>query len=45
MDEDFLHKKIEERKTHNAFRQLRLPENKIDFCSNDYLGIVKITGG
>jgi 8-amino-7-oxononanoate synthase len=41
MDEDFLHKKIEERKTQNAYRQLRLPDNKIDFCSNDYLGIVK----
>jgi 8-amino-7-oxononanoate synthase len=41
MDEDFLHKKIEERKALNAYRQLRLPEGKVDFCSNDYLGIVK----
>lgn len=24
----------------DAFRRLRLPEGKIDFCSNDYLGIV-----
>jgi len=37
----FLYKKIKERLDQNAFRQLRLPDNKIDFCSNDYLGIVK----
>src|SRR5579871_2686507 len=41
MNDDFLNKKINERKAQNAFRQLRLPEGKIDFCSNDYLGIVK----
>ena len=41
MNEDFLHKKLNERKEQNAYRQLRLSENKIDFCSNDYLGIVK----
>ncbi|HLK28560.1 MAG TPA: aminotransferase class I/II-fold pyridoxal phosphate-dependent enzyme, partial [Puia sp.] len=41
MNEDFLHKKLNERKEQNAFRQLRLPDHKIDFCSNDYLGIVK----
>jgi 8-amino-7-oxononanoate synthase len=41
MDEDFLHTKIEERKAQNAYRELRLPGNTIDFCSNDYLGIVK----
>lgn len=41
MDEDFLHKKLNERKEQNAFRTLRLPEGKIDFCSNDYLGIVR----
>lgn len=40
MKEDFLTKKLEERKQQNAFRQLRLPDGKIDFCSNDYLGIV-----
>src|SRR5690349_24876385 len=40
--ENFLIKKLEERKTANAYRQLRLPEaGKTDFCSNDYLGIVK----
>ncbi|MEP6846864.1 MAG: 8-amino-7-oxononanoate synthase [Panacibacter sp.] len=37
----FLKKKLQERLTQNAFRKLRLPEDKIDFCSNDYLGIVK----
>ena len=42
MSDDFLHKKLNERKEQNSFRQLRLPDNNmIDFCSNDYLGIVK----
>ena len=36
---DFLSKKINERIADNAFRQLKLPDNKIDFSSNDYLGI------
>jgi 8-amino-7-oxononanoate synthase len=40
MKEDFLIKRLNERKEQNAYRQLRLPEGKIDFCSNDYLGIV-----
>lgn len=39
LKEDFLHKKLNERKEQNAFRQLRLPDGKTDFCSNDYLGI------
>jgi 8-amino-7-oxononanoate synthase len=40
--ENFLIKKLEERKNANAYRQLRLPEaGKADFCSNDYLGIVR----
>lgn len=38
--DDFLQKKLNERKENHAFRQLRLPEGKVDFCSNDYLGIV-----
>ncbi|KAI9450327.1 8-amino-7-oxononanoate synthase [Russula earlei] len=38
--DDFLQKKLEERRAQNAFRQLRLPEGKTDFCSNDYLGMV-----
>jgi len=40
MNNDFLLKKLNERKQQNAFRVLRLPEGKTDFCSNDYLGIV-----
>lgn len=42
MNDDFLHRKLNERKKENSFRQLRLPDiEMIDFCSNDYLGIVK----
>ncbi|HJU45272.1 MAG TPA: aminotransferase class I/II-fold pyridoxal phosphate-dependent enzyme [Chitinophagaceae bacterium] len=41
MTEDFLIKRLKERKEQNAYRQLKLPDGKIDFCSNDYLGIVK----
>ncbi len=40
-NDDFLQGRLTERKEHNAFRTLRLPDNKIDFCSNDYLGIAK----
>lgn len=40
MNDDFLLKKLNERIEQNAFRRLRLPEGKTDFCSNDYLGIV-----
>src|SRR4051794_22124896 len=40
-NDDFLNKKLNERKQQNAFRQLKLAEGKVDFCSNDYLGIVK----
>lgn len=32
--------KLNERLAQDALRRLRLPEGKIDFCSNDYLGIV-----
>ena len=39
MKDDFLNKKLNERKEQHAFRQLRLPDDKTDFCSNDYLGI------
>ena len=38
---DFLNKKLDERNQQNAFRSLKLPVDKIDFCSNDYLGMVK----
>jgi 8-amino-7-oxononanoate synthase len=41
MKEEFLQKKLNERIARNAFRELRLPGDKTDFCSNDYLGIVK----
>lgn len=40
MNEDFLHKKLDERKAAQAFRELRLPDGKTDFCSNDYLGLL-----
>jgi len=40
-NDSFLQKKLDERKTLNAFRSLRLPYGTVDFCSNDYLGIVK----
>ena len=39
-NDSFLEKKLQERKKQNAFRKLKLPQGKIDFCSNDYLGIV-----
>jgi len=35
----FLDAKINERKVNNAFRALRLSTDKVDFHSNDYLGI------
>jgi 8-amino-7-oxononanoate synthase len=38
-DDHFLDRKLNERREQNAFRQLRLPDGKTDFCSNDYLGI------
>lgn len=36
-----LHKKLENRKTNNAFRQLGERNNLVDFSSNDYLGFSK----
>ncbi|MBS1660690.1 MAG: 8-amino-7-oxononanoate synthase [Bacteroidetes bacterium] len=39
MAEEFLSRKLDERRKMDAFRQLRLPEGKVDFCSNDYLGV------
>jgi 8-amino-7-oxononanoate synthase len=41
MNEDFLDKKSGERKLADALRTLIVNHNKTDFCSNDYLGIVK----
>ena len=42
MKEDFLYKKLDERKTQNAYRELKLTEGMVDFCSNDYLGLSKL---
>lgn len=41
MNEDFLKRKLLQRKEQNAFRRLTLTQGKIDFCSNDYLGIAR----
>jgi 8-amino-7-oxononanoate synthase len=38
--DDFLDKKLDERKEQHAFRKLLLPEGATDLCSNDYLGVV-----
>ena len=40
-DENFLSRKLEERRANDALRRLRLQEGKVDFCSNDYLGVVR----
>jgi 8-amino-7-oxononanoate synthase len=40
-DENFLSRKLAERAEQDALRRLRLPEGKVDFCSNDYLGVVR----
>ncbi|GGA96572.1 aminotransferase class I/II-fold pyridoxal phosphate-dependent enzyme [Puia dinghuensis] len=40
-NDSFLNRKLTERRENAAFRQLRLPEGKVDFCSNDYLGVVR----
>src|SRR3569623_1437662 len=40
-NDDFLQKKLHERQSADAFRTLRLPQGKVDLCSNDYLGIAK----
>ena len=37
--EDFMRKKLDERKSISAFRSLKKRGDKIDFFSNDYLGI------
>ena len=40
-NDEFLQTKLQERKAQHAFRQLSLPGSLTDFCSNDYLGIVR----
>ncbi len=41
MNEEFLEKKLLERRRANSLRSLIVNDGKIDLCSNDYLGIVK----
>ncbi len=42
MQEAFLLKKLDERRSNGAYRSLKLlPEGMIDFCSNDYLGLAR----
>jgi len=42
MQDEFLFKRLEERKEQHSFRSLKIPPARsIDFCSNDYLGIVR----
>ena len=40
-DDAFLQKKLDERIAQQALRKLTIPGLEVDFCSNDYLGIVK----
>lgn len=40
-NDDFLLSRLEERKEQHMLRQLSLPGEQIDFCSNDYLGIIR----
>lgn len=40
-NDDFLLNRINQRKEQHLFRQLTLPGDQIDFCSNDYLGIIR----
>ena len=41
MEDDFLLKKLQERKDQQSLRALKFPpQRSIDFCSNDYLGVV-----
>lgn len=41
MKDDFLDKKLQDRTGANALRSLKIIDSKTDFCSNDYLGVVK----
>lgn len=40
MNEDFLKRKLQQRRESFAIRELRIHKGMVDFCSNDYLGIV-----
>ncbi|MFT6715546.1 MAG: 8-amino-7-oxononanoate synthase [Saprospiraceae bacterium] len=39
---DKLHKQLAKRKRENSYRELKLSDNLVDFCSNDYLGISRL---
>jgi 8-amino-7-oxononanoate synthase len=41
MNEEFLNRKLQQRKDDQSFRELRHGKGGVDFCSNDYLGIVR----
>jgi 8-amino-7-oxononanoate synthase len=41
MNPDFLDHRLQERFRRNAYRHLELPDDRRDFFSNDYLGMVK----
>lgn len=40
-EEGFLDRKLAERRAQDALRRLRLPDGKVDLCSNDYLGVIR----
>lgn len=40
-NDDFLSARLNERKEQHFFRELNLRGDEIDFCSNDYLGIIR----
>jgi len=39
--DDLLRKKLKQRKDAGLLRQLRIADGKVDFCSNDYLGLAR----
>ena len=39
---DKLQKQLARRKRENSYRELKLSDNLVDFCSNDYLGISRL---
>ncbi|CAL1519420.1 pyridoxal phosphate-dependent aminotransferase family protein [Chitinophaga sp. MM2321] len=43
MSVHFLAQHLLQRREQHAFRELRLPGQQIDFCSNDYLGLARST--
>ncbi len=41
MDDRFLQQYLQQRKEQQLFRELPLPEGKVDLCSNDFLGFAR----